>query len=933
MNELRATLRLQFHRGFTLRDAVPLVRYFASLGISHIYASPLLAARPGSLHGYDVVDPTRINPELGGEPALGELVRELRKHEMGLILDIVTNHMAVGGDANPWWLDVLEWGPGSPYAHFFDIQWQSPDPFLHGRLLVPFLRTDYAEVLTAGEIELHFDPAAGAFYTAHQRHRFPLRPPSYRLLLSATGDSRIDELARRFDTLGRAADARHKARALRGELADLAKSDSVRQAIHHGMASYSADTKQGALKLHRLLELQYYRLASWRTASDDINWRRFFDVNELGGLRVEDPDVFEATHGKVFELIERGWIDGLRIDHVDGLANPHAYCRKLRRRINRLLPQRSPLPASEPFPIYVEKIIGEGERLPADWGVTGTTGYEFMNQVSLLQHDPHGETPLAALWTGLSGRPADFREEVYKARKLVLAGSLAGDLETVAQGLLQLARQNLQTRDLTLGSIRRALTELIAHFPVYRTYAGACGRSGQDDRFFQVALEGAREVLSEADWPVLDRLARWLGGQPLREVPAGGERRLRKSILARFQQLTSPAAAKAVEDTACYRAGILLSRYEVGSDPHNFSAAPDAFHDDCRQRAIDFPDNLLVSATHDNKRGEDTRARLAVLSERPAWFAALVAQWRELATPLRQVLANGPAPTPGDELILYQTLLGSWPPGLDPEDRAGMENYRERLAGWQEKALREAKLESSWSAVNRPYEGACKAFLAGLLTGSQAPRLRHSLAEAAAELAPAGALNSLGQCLLRMTAPGVPDLYQGAEFWDFSLVDPDNRRPVDYQARLTALATASKKQQLLEHWQSGGIKQWLIRCALLARRKQPQLFRRGDYLPLAVEGEHAGQVIAFARRHQGNYMIAVAPVRSASLLAGQTAPHIPPGRWRNTRINLPAPLGAPALAGVFSDAPIQSSAGSISVSDVLADFPVNMIFSTSYREE
>lgn len=934
MTDLRATLRLQFHKGFTLSDAVPLVGYFASLGISHIYASPLLTARPGSMHGYDVVDPTRVNPELGGEDALRHLVTELRRHEMGLILDIVTNHMAVGGDANPWWLDVLEWGPASPYAHFFDIQWQSPDPFLDGQLLLPFLRTDYGEVLAAGEIKLHFDAATGAFYAAHQEHRFPLHPSSYSLLLANTDNSQADQLAPSFARLEAAVDGWDKARQLRGELARLATSDIFHQAIEHSLADFNAGTRQGVMRLHHLLELQCYRLASWRTASDDINWRRFFDVNELGGLRVEQPDVFEATHGKIFELIERGWVDGLRIDHVDGLANPHAYCRKLRRRVNRILLKQSRGLIYKQFPIYVEKILGEGERLPRDWGVSGTTGYEFMNQISLLQHDPQGERLLTDLWAELSGRPVDFMEEVYEARKLVLAGSLAGDLETVAQSLLQIARMNLETRDLTLGSIRRALTELVAHFSVYRTYAGACGRSEQDEMFFSVAFQGARQALSEADWPALDKLGQWLGGQPLRKVPGGPERRLQKNTLARFQQLTSPAAAKAVEDTACYRAGVLLSRYEVGCDAHNFSAPLKAFHDECRQRAVDFPTNLLATATHDNKRGEDTRARLAVLSERPAWFVGLIRQWRQLAAPLRQLLAGEPAPTPGDELILYQTLLGSWPLALDPDDSQGIDNYLHRLTAWQEKALREAKLKSSWSAVNPLYEAACRNFLTALLTHSNAESLRRSLAAAAAELAPAGALNSLSQCLLRMTVPGVPDLYQGGEFWDFNLVDPDNRRPVDYQARLTALAQAPNKQQLLEHWHNGAIKQWLIRCILSARRKQPQLFQRGDYTPLEVTGEHARQVIAFARHHRGNYMIIVVPVRSASLLSDQPFPQVAPGRWQNTRVTLPPLLAASPLTGLFSDALIlPSTGGCIMVSDVLADFPVNVLSSTFPYEE
>ncbi len=933
MTDLRATIRLQFHKDFTLDDAVPLVSYFARLGISHIYASPLLTARPGSMHGYDVVDPTRINPELGGEPALERLVNELRAHRMGLILDIVSNHMAVGGNANPWWLDVMEWGPMSPYASFFDIQWASQDPLMHGQLLVPFLRTDYGEVLASGEIELHFDATEGAFYTSHYDHRFPLYPPTYAALLHATDDPLLTEIGDKFAALENTAGAWKTAQALRRELSERAHTEQMHDAIKRAMASFDPATETGKAKLHRLLERQHYRLASWRTASDDINWRRFFDINELGGLRVENPEVFEATHAKIFELVEKGWINGLRIDHVDGLANPRAYCRKLRRRVDSLLGARPAELIGEQFPIFVEKIIGEGEALPTDWGVTGTTGYEFMNQMSLLQHDPRGEAPLTVFWTELSERPADFMEEVYEAKKLVLAGSLAGDLETVAHGLLQIARQDIDTRDLTLGSIRRALTELVAHFPVYRTYAGACGRSSEDRRFFAMAYEGAQQELLESDWPILDKLDLWLGGQPLKDVPPGNERRMRKKMLARFQQLTSPAAAKAVEDTACYRAGVLLSRYDVGYDPQHFSAPVQTFHDECLARLEQFPGNLLTTATHDNKRGEDTRARLAVLSERPEWYVQQVRRWRELAAPLRQELADGIAPNPADESILYQTLLGSWAPDLNPDDSEAVQIYLDRLIGWQEKALREAKLKSSWSAPNEPYETACREFLTALLTGDHGRELRRDIAAAAQSLAPAGALNSLTQTLLRMTVPGVPDLYQGTEFWDFSLVDPDNRRPIDFAPRQQSLAAMPDRSELVEHWQDARVKQWLIRGVLSVRGVQPQIFSRGAYIPLEVEGERAENVIAFARRYEGDYMIIVAPVRAAALLDERDVPLVPAQQWGDTRVRLPSPLNENALTGIFSSGDIQPQGGYVAVADVLAEYPVNLLCSTPHCQE
>ncbi|MEK1904519.1 MAG: malto-oligosyltrehalose synthase [Pseudomonas sp.] len=922
MTELRASLRLQFHPGFTLDDAVPLVPYFARLGISHLYASPLLTARPGSTHGYDVVDPTRINPELGGEPALRRLVAALRAKRMGLLLDIVSNHMAVGGDANPWWLDVLEWGANSPYADFFDIQWQSHDPAMYGQLLVPFLRCDYGETLAAGDIALHFDASSGTFHAQHFEHRLPITPPSYGELLRSSGDAALHALAHSFDNLAGHPQARQEARHLHAELQHLGQPDASGEAIQHALRHYLTDSADGLQRLHALLERQHYRLAHWRTAADDINWRRFFDITELGGLRVERAEVFEATHGKIFELIEQGLVDGLRIDHIDGLANPRAYCRRLRRRVESLLHKRPPLLIGEHFPIYVEKILGHGEQLPGDWGVDGTTGYEFMNQLSLLQHDPAGEQPLSALWHQLSGRSEDFLEEAREARHLVLTSSLAGDVEEVAQGLLQIARNDLFTRDLTLGAIRRALIELIVHFPVYRTYAGACGRSAQDQALFASALQAARSTLAEVDWPLLEHLDHWLGGQPLRELPPGAPRQLRAKVLARFQQLTSPAAAKAVEDTACYRSGVLLSRYDVGFDPQHFSAPPAGFHRQCQQRGARLPNNLLTTATHDHKRGEDSRARLAVLSERASWFVEQVQAWRCLALPLR---SDEQAPTWADELLLYQTLLGSWPLDLDSADAAAMRSYFERLVRWQEKALREAKLASSWSAPNTRYEDACRLFLERLLLHPEGRELREQIAAAVASLAPAGALNSLAQCLLRMSAPGVPDLYQGTEFWDFSLVDPDNRQAVDYNARIQAVLSRPNIREVLAHWQDGRIKQWLIRNVLAIRYARNAIFRNGGYLPLTVEGEQAGHVLAFSRSLDDVHLLVIVPHQASALLGDCAMPQVPPQRWGDTRIVLPEGFADGSLSSIFSTQLLQPAQGCLAVAEALADFPVNLL--------
>ncbi|HEK1011372.1 TPA: malto-oligosyltrehalose synthase [Pseudomonas putida] len=924
MKPLTATQRLQFHSDFTLDHALPLVPYFAQLGISHLYASPILKARAGSRHGYDVVDPTQVNPELGGEAALERLVAALRQHGMGLILDTVSNHMAVGGADNPWWQSLLAWGRRSPYAEFFDIQWHSSDPLLAGQLLLPFLGSDYGAALKNGDIPLQFDKQHGVLQVAHHEHRFPICPIDYGWILSLSPEPALKYLAEHFTALADAAEPLAAAVDLQRELARLVRDGAD---LESALVAFDSRSESGLQRLHLLLERQTYRLASWRTAADDINWRRFFDINELGGLRVERAVVFEATHAKLFELIERGLVDGLRIDHIDGLADPRGYCRKLRRRVEGLLARRPLNAALEHFPIYVEKILGVDEHLHRDWLTDGTTGYEFMNQVSLLQHDPAGEAPLTELWANVSERP-DFTEEVRQARHLVLNASLAGDCESVAQALLQVARDDLMTRDLTLGAIRRALQALVSHYPVYRTYFNACGRPAEDETFFQQALTNARQDLAEADWPLLDQLERWLGGEPWRKLPPGRPRKHLRHACVRFQQLTAPSAAKAVEDTAFYRSARLLSRNDVGFEAERFSASAEHFHNEAQRRLRDFPDNLLATATHDHKRGEDTRARLAVLSERGHWFASRVEHWRELAAPLREQLDDGPAPSPGDELLLLQTLLGSWPLNLDLHDDSALQQYAERIRQWQQKALREAKLRSSWSAPNEAYEAACSAYVNGLLLDRENHQLRQSLADAAQLIACPGALNGLVQTLLRTTVPGVPDLYQGAEYWDFSLVDPDNRRPVDYACRRRTLDDATPAAELLAHWRDGRIKQALLARVLDCRQAHAELFRRGTYLPLTVQGRHADKVLAFARLGEEHRAIVVAPRLASGLLGGAAIPLIPAQNWDDTRVILPFALSPANSMGLFPSA-VVSPSKELMLSAVLSEFPVNVLIQQS----
>ncbi|MCG7600540.1 malto-oligosyltrehalose synthase [Halomonas sp. McH1-25] len=920
MKDIRATVRLQFHAGFTLDDASQWVDYFADLGVSHVYGSPLLASRAGSTHGYDGIDPTRIDPEIGGEAALERLVTRLRSRGMGLILDIVPNHVAVGGSENPWWQEVLAWGRDSPYADFFDIDWQSPDPLLKGRLLVPFLGAPYDEVLTSGLLKLGYVPESASFTLEYHEHRFPVDPRRYGDILRHAEHEAMRELAVQFDGLQTRLDAYTGVGELRRRLRHALEDESARAALDQALQRFAGDAPSGAEQLHALIERQNYRLAWWRTASDEINWRRFFDITELGGLRVELPEVFEATHSLILQLVEAGWVDGLRVDHIDGLADPRGYCLRLRERLDALQSKR-PADVPDRVALYVEKILAEGEQLHTDWGVDGTTGYEFMNEVSGVQHDPAGAAPLHRLWREVSGREDDFLAEVRQARAEMLDTVLASEFEACGLVLHRVARARRETRDVTLGAVKRALKALVVHFPVYRTYADDNGRPAQDAPFFQQAVAGARGDLNPPDVAVLDRLERWLGGEPPHACQNDDERALRLRAITRFQQLTSPVAAKAVEDTAGYRSAVLISRNDVGFDPQNFCVAPAEFHTASAFRQRHFPHSLVTTATHDHKRGEDVRARLAALSEKGEAFGERVCEWRAQAGSLRREVASGMAPSPGDELILYQVLLGVWSPSLDPDDDDGVRELTERLVQWQQKALREAKLRTHWLWPDEAYEEACRAFLEGLLGE---PGRRKAVVAAARELDLPGAINGLAQVTLRMTVPGVPDLYQGTEYWDFSLVDPDNRRPVDYAARRASLTQAEPPVDALAHWRDGHVKQALVHRLLALRGEYPTLFAAGDYQPLHVAGDRGAHVLGFMRQHADQAVLVVVPRLPANLLEGATLPCIPAKSWGDTQLQVTAAMQG-EWRDVLSNAALRLREGTIPIRELLSEFPVAVL--------
>jgi (1->4)-alpha-D-glucan 1-alpha-D-glucosylmutase len=947
-----STVRLQFHRDFTFDHAAELVDYFAALGVSHVYASPLTVPQPGSTHGYDTVDPTRVNPELGGEDALRRLVDKLRAQRMGLIADIVPNHMGIGGAHNRWWLDILMWGRHSRYARHFDVDWHSPDPALRGKVLAPFLGASYGDELQAGRIALRVDDEQGTFYAAYHEHHFPICPTDYAAILAAPDRQDLRALAQQFEGVGTQPEDQRRARDACAALAAFARTADGRDALDFALQAYASDTPAGREHLHRLLERQHFRLAWWRTAADEVNWRRFFDISSLAGVRVERPEVFEAMHALIFRLYTQGLIDGVRIDHVDGLAEPREYCRRLHDRLAELAPQRPAavreMTGDANAYLIVEKVLARGEPLRDDWPVDGTTGYDFMNDAGALLHDPRGEATLTAAWAELAGGSASFADEALAARRKVLGEQLSADLDRVTRALHRIARDHPATRDFTFASLRRVLTELVVRFPVYRIYAENGRRGALDERYFGAAREAARAALRAADHIVLERVDEWLGGPASEATSAAADNSAagngtpgrnaaqpqRRHALSVFSQLTSPLAAKAVEDTACYRYARLLSRNEVGADPDEFALSVDAFHQHNLERAKRFPDTLLATATHDHKRGEDARARLAVLSELADEWATTCRSWSKLNMPQRRV-ADGEndahwAPGPVAEAMLYQTLVSCWPPALSPDDEPGVHAFAERVAQWQLKALREAKRDTDWSAPDLDYEAACRDFLFDILAPQRRDGFLSELAAFVARIDRAGALNSLQQTLLRLTAPGVPDLYQGTELWDFSLVDPDNRRPVDFALRRAWLfderMISAPPSEQLRNWRDGRVKMALIRRALALRQHAPSLFTRGAYLPLTVDGPCAEHALAYARHHGDAYAIVVATRLSARLLANESdVPLVDPARWEDTAVIVPAPLASRPLFDWLSSGAPQSDGRRLYLRDALAELPVALL--------
>jgi len=848
----RATYRLQMHAGFGFDDAAAIADYLEQLGVSHVYCSPYLQAAAGSTHGYDVVDPRRVNEELGGSEAHARFCRTLGEFHLGQVLDIVPNHMSIADRKNRWWWDVLENGPSSRYAEYFDVEWQPPEAKLHNIVMLPILGDHYGRIVERGEIQLERD--GGAFIFRYHDHVAPVAPRSLDNLLAAAAERCQSPLlafiadgfarlpistARDRTSIAR----RHRDKeVLRDQLVKLCEQDhGAAEAIDRVVQELNVEPDA----IDALLDRQNYRLAYWRTAGRELGYRRFFDINTLVSLRMEDEQVFADTHALVLGWVKEGVIDGLRVDHPDGLRDPEEYCKRLRE-------------AAPTAWVVVEKILEPGESLPESWPVAGTTGYDFLNRLGGVFVDPAGEEPLTNFYRDFTGEETDFAKLVHEKKLLVLREMFASDLSRLTALFIDVCERHRRYRDYTRHDLYEVLREVIACFPVYRSYVRPLTSqiSEDDSRYIGQAIDAAKANRPDIDVDLFHFL------RDLLLMRIRGD--LESELLARFQQLTGPVMAKGVEDTAFYCYHRLISLNEVGGDPGRFGISLEEFHNSCAVAQQQWPQAMLASSTHDTKRSEDVRARISLLAEIPDRWRKAVLSWSKT----NQKHWQGRPEDRNAEYLLYQTLVGAWP--LDAA----------RASAYMQKACREAKLHTTWTKPDADYEKSIQDFIQGILAD------RDFLADFQSFLKPLvepARVTSLAQTLIKLTAPNVPDTYQGTELWDLSLVDPDNRRPVDYDLRRRLLADLREPtpERVLARGDEGLPKLWVTKETLALRARRPDAFgAAGAYRPLSVEGAKAGHVVTYQR---GEEVITIAP-RFIASLAGKwqdTTVDLGPGQWRN----------------------------------------------------
>ena len=905
-----ATYRLQLSADFDFDAAAAVVPYLKALGITHLYASPFMRARKGSAHGYDVTDHTAFNPELGGEAGFERLSAALLQHDLGLILDFVPNHVGVHFDDNPWWLDVLEWGPASPHAASFDIDWEQLPYRARGGVLLPIIGSSYGQALESGEIELRHDAGEGSFSAWYFEHRLPIAPERYGEILrvvvreasaeeSAPGKAMLALASRHA---GPRRPNRKEAPAFKAELKGISGAADI---IARGLSAYRAgpDRPTPTLALHHLLERQHYKLGHWRLASSDINYRRFFDINTLAGLRVEDPGTFEAVHRLVKRLIAEGQLQGLRLDHIDGLRDPVQYFQRLRRLVREAQGDRA-----QPFYLVIEKILGEHEKLPSFAGIHGTTGYEWLNAITRVLTDGRGLEPLDEIWRQISNQSPKIGPILKEAKRRVLETLLTSEFTVLTRLLARIASGHYSTRDYSADSLRQALELYVLHFPVYRTYLTSSGPTVHDRQLISETIDRARADWFAADDGIFNFLRDTLTmdliepGRPRHSTP-----RVRRFAL-KVQQFTGPMMAKSLEDTTFYRYHRLLTLNEVGGDPAAKALSADEFHSMMRARVREWPLGMTATATHDTKRGEDARARLMALSEIPGEWTSAVARWKLLNAPHLVVDGDLRAPSATFEYMLYQALLGAWQPD-DP-------SFTERMQEYALKAAREGKEETSWLNPHAAYEAGVRSFIGKILDPSLSNEFLNSLQTLAQRLSLLGALNSLSQITLKAMMPGVPDFYQGTELWDFSLVDPDNRRPVDFAARKDLLNALENPDwdRLAGDWSDGHLKLAWTRHLLKLRTELADVLVDGDYEPLEVSGASRDHFIAFVRRRGRDAAITV--------VTRCFAPFTDSGRHWPAAENYDAALN---VSGYSIEGFADADATQLRISDLLAHLPLAVL--------
>lgn len=924
-----ATYRVQLGPGLAFDGLARRAAYFDALGVSHLYLSPVFRARPGSPHGYDVVDHGAVSPELGGEPGLVELARVLREHGLGLILDVVPNHMCIAGGENRAWQDVLENGPSSPYAAWFDVDWAPPKPDLAEKVLLPILGDQYGRALENGEIHVALE--GGAFVAAYHAHRLPLAPRSWPALLepalarmrAALSDvslhvlelesilTAIAHLPLRGETEPERVRERQREKEIvkRRVSALVAGCPEAGPAVEASLEELNGRPGEPRSfdRLEALLDEQAYRLSHWRVASDEINYRRFFDVNELAAIRVERAEVFDAVHALPLRLVREGHVAGLRIDHVDGLFDPAGYLGRL---------------AGVTY-LLVEKVLVGDERLRADWPVDGTTGYEFLNLLNGLFVERDGARFLHQAYARLTGAAGGWRDQVYAGKKLVLAASLSAELTVLARRLDRISEQQRFSRDFTLNSLQAALGEIIACFPVYRSYVDASGElTPEDRRHIDSAVRQAIRRNPATSASVFEFIASVLR----LEHPPGldpAQRAERLDFVLRFQQLTGPVTAKGLEDTATYRSFPLASLNEVGGAPYGLGHAPAEFHAACGERQRLWPRALSATSTHDTKRDEDVRARLNVLSEIPQAWEQACHRWRAANAELRTRVDDEEAPDPNAEYLFYQTLVGTWPLAPREGDRPV---YVQRLKDYMRKALREAKLHTSWVSPHEAYERALDDFIGAALDPARSAPFLADFEGFVRPLVRPGRLNAAAQALLKISAPGVPDFYQGTELDEFRLVDPDNRQPVDFELRAALLAqldddaragATSVVERLLDEQEHARLKLWATSRALRFRRRNPALFTQGEHVALAPAGERAEHVVAFARAHEAEFAVTAV----ARFFTRLPAPPLGTAAWGDTTLPMPDGTYRELLGG----RELRACGGRLALSEIFARLPLALL--------